>query len=223
MLTSYASLAVAAFASLAVAQTAPAGTVKTHVINVGRTPASGGGVGLTFEPDTVQAAIGDHVQFQFWVGNHSVVQSNFDSPCQPLPQTTGANATAGFSSGFMPVTTNSTSMPTFDITVNNSGPIWFYCSQGRHCQNGMSGVINPPANNANRTLNAYKQRAQSVQQAGNPTTTGGGSTPTGGSSPNGSGAPTPTPTGNRGSGAAGLAASSTFAFLVAAALGAALL
>jgi len=216
MLSSYAALAVAALASFAAAQ-----DVKTHVVNVGRTPAPNGGVGLTFEPDTVQAAVGDHVQFQFWVGNHSVVQSTFDNPCQPLPATAGANGTAGFSSGFMPVSNTSATMPTFDITVTANTPIWFYCSQGRHCQNGMSGVINPPANNANRTLSAYKQRAQSVQQAGNPTTTGGGSTPTGGNSPNG-GVPVPSGT-DRPSGAAGLAASSAFALLVAAVAGVSLL
>jgi len=34
---------------------------------------------------------------------------------------------------------------TFTYEVKNaSQPAWFYCSQGKHCQAGMVGVINPP-------------------------------------------------------------------------------
>lgn len=37
----------------------------------------------------------------------------------------------------------------FVITINDTNPIWFYCSQGvpavyTHCAYGMVGVINPP-------------------------------------------------------------------------------
>lgn len=35
---------------------------------------------------------------------------------------------------------------TFSITINDTNPIWLYCSQTElsHCQAGMAMVINPP-------------------------------------------------------------------------------
>ena len=32
----------------------------------------------------------------------------------------------------------------FYVTINNTDPIWYYCTATGHCQNGMVGVINPP-------------------------------------------------------------------------------
>ncbi|KAI4201111.1 MAG: hypothetical protein LQ350_003425 [Teloschistes chrysophthalmus] len=43
----------------------------------------------------------------------------------------------GFFSGFMPVKANASMMPSFTIMVNDTKPIWYYCSQGNHCQKGM--------------------------------------------------------------------------------------
>jgi len=56
-----------------------------------------------------------------------------------------SNMTTAFYSGFMP--TNATfgttsNVLTYTIPVRDEKPIWFYCSQGRHCQNGMVGAIN---------------------------------------------------------------------------------
>ncbi len=73
--------------------------------------------------------------------NHSVVQSTFDNPCEPIAK--NMPGTAGFFSGFMPVSENSSMMPSYSIAINDTKPIWFYCSQGKHCQQGMVGVINP--------------------------------------------------------------------------------
>jgi hypothetical protein len=44
--------------------------------------------------------------------------------------------------------------------VQDSAPIWYYCSQttGSHCQNGMAGVINQNFNSPN-TLAKYKELA----------------------------------------------------------------
>src|SRR5271170_826581 len=55
----------------------------------------------------------------------------------------------------MPVdaTSNSTTIPTFTVTVNGTGPEWFYCSQAEHCQSGMVFAINPTAA---KTLDGYK-------------------------------------------------------------------
>jgi plastocyanin len=42
------------------------------------------GPGLTFDPESLQAEVGDEVEFQFYSGSHSVGQSSFDNPCAPL-------------------------------------------------------------------------------------------------------------------------------------------
>ncbi|KAI9823397.1 MAG: hypothetical protein M1826_007753 [Phylliscum demangeonii] len=109
---------------------------------------------LVFSPANLTAAVGDMIQFQFYPRNHSVVQSTFDQPCQPR----GLNQPSmpGFFSGFMPVSNTSTTMPVWTIAINDTKPIWFYCSQGKHCQAGMVGVINAPAANASRTLETYR-------------------------------------------------------------------
>ena len=73
--------------------------------------------------------------------NHSVVQSTFDQPCQPIKN--NMPSTNGFFSGFMPVKAGAAMMPSYTIMVNDTKPIWYYCSQGDHCQDGMVGVINP--------------------------------------------------------------------------------
>ena len=71
-------------ASTSSAAAAPSGV---HVVEVGPT--------LAFNPDSIVAAVGEKVEFQFNSLNHSVVQSSFDAPCVPL--------NGGFFSGFMPV------------------------------------------------------------------------------------------------------------------------
>jgi plastocyanin len=56
----------------------------------------GSGGSLTYNPNTLTAAVGDKVNFHFFPLNHSVVQSTFSEPCTPTqPQ--------GIFSGFMPV------------------------------------------------------------------------------------------------------------------------
>jgi plastocyanin len=91
---------------------------------------------LAFEPSNIKAAVGDTVTFKFWPKNHSVAQSTFAKPCEPM-----AN---GFWSGYIP-SMEKAATETFVYTVTNaSAPIWFYCTQGMHCQGGMVGVINGP-------------------------------------------------------------------------------
>ena len=129
-----------AIAGFALAQTptssAASGQVSVHVIQVSNAQAA-----LTYSPNSIQANVGDMVQFQFYPKNHSVVQSTFDQPCQPIQN---INASVpGFFSGFQPVSLNQSSQPTFTIMVQNTSPIWFYCAQAKHCQGGMVGVVNP--------------------------------------------------------------------------------
>jgi plastocyanin len=111
---------------------------KVHVVNV-----SGGNNTLTFSPDNLKPAMGDMIQFQFRAGNHSVVQSAFDSPCMPMSMTSG-NASAGIFSGYQPVAASQAQsmIPTYTIRITSMTPMWLYCSQGRHCQGGMVMVIN---------------------------------------------------------------------------------
>ncbi|VBB78335.1 Putative protein of unknown function [Podospora comata] len=142
-------LALAALASLASAQ-------RTWVVTVAQNGS------LTFSPDNIKAAPGEFVQFQFLAGNHTVTQSTFDKPCQPIAM--HSNAT-GFHSGFQPVAASASMgmIPTYTIQINNTNPLWLYCAQGRHCENGMSMVINEPATNPNRTLANYKALAAQAQ------------------------------------------------------------
>ena len=103
-----------------------------HIVSVGKDSK------LAFVPDVIQAAEGDTVTFKFWPKNHSIAQGPFTGPCTPSDN--------GFWSGYVP-TTNDTAAATttFMYTVQNaSAPVWFYCTQQRHCQGGMVGVINPP-------------------------------------------------------------------------------
>jgi len=59
----------------------------------------------------------------------------------PIQMTDAAAATNAFYSGFMP--TDQMGQITYTIQVKDTNPVWFYCSQGKHCQNGMVGAINP--------------------------------------------------------------------------------
>ena len=84
---------------------------------------------LQYNPPNLKAEVGTQVEFSFFPKNHTVTQSSFKDPCHPLD--------GGFFSGFVP-TTDSPSGTTFTITVNDEKPIWFYCGQGKHCQNGVT-------------------------------------------------------------------------------------
>ncbi|KAF2277952.1 uncharacterized protein EI97DRAFT_374424 [Westerdykella ornata] len=148
--------------STTVAAAAVAGGALAKDINV-----SVGKSGLKFEPAEITAAEGDNIYFKFWPKNHSVAQAAFAKPCEPLE--------GGLWSGFVPTTdTAKAAELTYMFTVTNaSAPIWFYCTQGQHCQNGMVGVINPPYNNNNRTLQAFTEAAAQARQNVSPTSTAG--------------------------------------------------
>lgn len=117
------------------------------------------------------------VQFQFAPANHTVTQSTFAEPCQPIAL--NLPGTKGFYSGFMPVTAQATSTPTYTIMINNTTPIWIYCSQGKHCQAGMTMVINQAAT-GNKTLEAFKALAKqaTANLAGDATSANGSTSST---------------------------------------------
>lgn len=173
--------------------------VLVHVIQVG----SANGT-LKFFPEVTNASVGDKIQFQFYPRNHSIAQSSFDAPCSPLAQSATSNST-GFWSGFMPVTAEDTMMPVFTIDVKSTAPSWFYCATGKHCQAGMVGVINPPANNAARTIETYKAGAAKAVANVAPSGQASGDSPTDtGSNPSNPSNPA-APGADGGSGASSLA------------------
>ncbi|KAA8896109.1 Cupredoxin [Sphaerosporella brunnea] len=140
---------------------------------------------LAFSPSEIKAEVGSWIEFRYWPRNHSVVQSSFDKPCQPL---SGAST---IWSGFMPVAAGTTDFPTFTVKINDTNPIWFYCSQGKHCQSGMVGVINPPSGKTLASfMSAAKAAAENLSPSSSPFggvkgTSSKSSATTGGSSPSG--------------------------------------
>ncbi|KAJ7082915.1 RmlC-like cupin [Mycena belliarum] len=99
---------------------------------------------LKFSPANISASIGDIVTFEFHPKNHTVTQSSFSNPCKALAETSKTGQ-VGFKSGFRPVSMDATSFPTFNITINDTAPIWGYCGQQGppvHCQQGMVFSIN---------------------------------------------------------------------------------
>ncbi|KAG9031405.1 hypothetical protein FRB95_002769 [Tulasnella sp. JGI-2019a] len=165
--TDPAAAATTAATGIAAAVTGAATTPVVHTVVVG------GSAGLVYTPNVITAAAGDIVMFQFQVKNHTLTQSTFAAPC--------TEKAGGFDSSFMPVAATDTTFPTYNITVNDTTPIWAYCRQANHCQSGMVFAINPPA--TGNTFTAFKAGAMNSTAANS--TTG---TATGAASSYGSGA-----------------------------------
>ncbi|KAG5774600.1 hypothetical protein H9Q72_000088 [Fusarium xylarioides] len=176
-----------------VALAAVAEAVDVQVVSVGRNSATNA-TGLKFWPEKITAEPGTMVQFQFWAGNHTVTQSTFDDPCVPIGNVM-SNVT-GIYSGYQPVEASMSKgmIPTYTIMVKDKKPMWLFCSKAKHCQGGMSMVINENTSaNATRSLNNYKSLCSSatvsevvpVQGGGSPQ--GGNGANTGGSGGGGSG------------------------------------
>ncbi|KAI9053979.1 hypothetical protein LZ554_002923 [Drepanopeziza brunnea f. sp. 'monogermtubi'] len=146
---------VAAAAAAAVTSSASS---PIHSVTVGKS-------GLVFDPSTITAQVGDKIEFHFFPSRHSVAQSSFAKPCEPL------NATSFFSGGVS--TAAGENANTFTITVNDTKPIWFYCAAPGHCARGMAGVINTPTDSS-KTLEMYIAAAADVSAAVAPTRIQGG-------------------------------------------------
>lgn len=97
-----------------------------------------GADGLKFDPESLTASPGDLVNFHFFASNHSVAQSSFDKPCQPL------DGDKGIFSGFFTASGKDEASQVFSMRMNDTEPVWLYCSSGDHCKGGQSMVINPP-------------------------------------------------------------------------------
>ncbi|CZR50764.1 uncharacterized protein PAC_00638 [Phialocephala subalpina] len=94
---------------------------------------------LIYGPNQLNAAIGDIIHFDFNSTNHTVTQSSFNAPCEPLA--------GGFNTGFNQVNKlNHTGVIFVDYEVKTDSPLWFYCAQTvktSHCHKGMVLGVNP--------------------------------------------------------------------------------
>jgi plastocyanin len=115
--------------------------------------------GHTFIPDVTQAEVGDFVEFQFYPTNHSVVRAAYKFPCIPFEKI--ETDKVGFFSGFHPVDAILDKPPTWTVRVNDTDPMFFYCSAPGSCINyAMVGVINP---NASTSLEVQRDNAEKSQ------------------------------------------------------------
>ena len=101
-----------------------------QVVYVGQNPANNV-TGNQFLPEKITAEPGSMVQFQFWTGNHTVTQSNFDNPCQPITQNANGTAVEAIKSGFQPAEESAPlgMIPVYTVMINDTSPLWFYCAQ----------------------------------------------------------------------------------------------
>ncbi|KAJ7221752.1 hypothetical protein GGX14DRAFT_430959 [Mycena pura] len=131
---------------------------RGDIINV---TVGGEGV-IAYTPNQVQANVGDIIQFIFKQKNHTVTQSSLANPCSPLP--------GGFDTSFVPVSDNATDFRRAQIQVLNTDPIWVYCRQTGHCEQGMVFAVNPgdkfPAFQAAATGSAASAAPSATASAG---------------------------------------------------------
>ncbi|KAF1968037.1 hypothetical protein BU23DRAFT_278544 [Bimuria novae-zelandiae CBS 107.79] len=124
-----------------------------------------GGPQDTFNPNSVTAAVGDIVQFQFSNGNHTATQSTLEAPCTPL--------NGGVNSGHIPFKDGQTDVGTFSMVVSSTDPMFMFCATGPHCQEGQVMMINPTG--PQQVLDFVKA-AQSTQKSVDGTAIAGGTT-----------------------------------------------
>jgi len=139
-----------------------------HVVVVG-----GSAGNLTFTPSRISAQPRDTVVFQFEQKNHTVTQSSFAAPCKKLVNAT--TGFVGFDSGFMPVAAGVTAFPTWNLTINDTSPIWAYCRQATHCGQGMVFAVNSDESGPNNfaAFQALAKQLNGTSSSSTNTTTPG--------------------------------------------------
>jgi len=85
---------------------------------------------LRYVPFATNASAGDTVEFHWNAGPHTVTQSSALEVCNKTDLST-AFASGMQQAGF-----------TYDMVINDTTPIWFYCGVTGHCEKGMFGGIN---------------------------------------------------------------------------------
>jgi len=141
----------------------------THTVMVGQN------MSLTYNPPNITANTGDIVTFVFTSKNHTVTQSTFAAPCTQLTNTSVTPNVVGISSGYVSAPANVTEFPTWSFSLTDTKPLWFFCLQGNHCQQGMVFSINAtPEKPYDQYLAAAKASNVSTP---NPQTLGAATTP----------------------------------------------
>lgn len=85
------------------------GPPAIHTIKVG------GPNGLVFQPAVNQFAVGSTIVWEFYSKNHSVVQSSFAKPCEPLKK--------GFNTGFKPNPNDANPPPQAAMNITSNEPL----------------------------------------------------------------------------------------------------
>ncbi|KAF2142686.1 uncharacterized protein K452DRAFT_203540, partial [Aplosporella prunicola CBS 121167] len=100
-----------------------------------------------FDPQSLKAAVGDIVKFEFYPGNWSVARAEYLYPCVPYELT--EEGKSGFFSGWQytpEVGRNSgySIPPAYYLRVNAISPVFFYNAAPGFCKNSsFVGVLNP--------------------------------------------------------------------------------
>lgn len=92
---------------------------------------------LRFQPNTINATVGEIVRFTFRAFNHTLTQSSLEQPCVSSNQ---------FDSGFRQFNAANTSNMIVSFSINSPEPQFFYCHQTEpvsHCDASMVFAINP--------------------------------------------------------------------------------
>ncbi|KAH6650823.1 hypothetical protein F5144DRAFT_61520 [Chaetomium tenue] len=121
-----------------------------------------GANGHVFTPNEAKAKVGDIIKFTFYPAGdnpHRVARAEFGWPCIPYEY---ANIDKpGFYTGIFAPQVISNNPPFYEVRVNDTEPIFFYCAAPHSCVDyHMVGVINP---NSTQTL------ARQLEYAGNAT------------------------------------------------------
>jgi plastocyanin len=124
----------------------------THTVLVGQDTQ------FKFSPDTVNASVGDSITWVFYPGGHTVVRASFGWPCIPWNMST--DLPGFFYSGEIAPQTVVDPLPQYTIQINDTAPIFYYCSAPGSCINQhMLGVINP---NSTETFEDQLSSAEST-------------------------------------------------------------
>ncbi|KAK0670384.1 hypothetical protein QBC41DRAFT_389829 [Cercophora samala] len=144
--------------------------------------------GHAFTPKETTANVGDIIKFNFYPGGHRVSRAEFGFPCIPYEYVNGN--TEGFWTGVFNPQAILNPPPSYQVRVNDSKPIFFYCAAPNSCTDWqMIGVVNANSTATFEAQLALASQAKVQLEPGEPFPTesarGGG--PTGGSAPSGGG------------------------------------
>ncbi|OAL47928.1 hypothetical protein IQ07DRAFT_656319 [Pyrenochaeta sp. DS3sAY3a] len=131
-----------------ISSTTRTAVAATHTIQVGLADHK-------FRPEVTEAGVGDTIEFRFYPTNHSVVRAEYSFPC--IPYESIGSGREGFFSGFHAMDKVLDDPPKFSIVINDTNPLFFYCSAPGSCTTyGMVGAINPTRD---QTFETQKQLA----------------------------------------------------------------